>query len=127
MDRNGRICPWCSHPRDGNHDANCLFGKYFPVERATDLENACRLFGFSNLLRLMHSVPADQREATANSILREGTIWRNNPVGGALAHELSLRSQIEATERELEATNRLLQHYRDQASSSKPQQNKDSE
>ncbi|KAK7317465.1 hypothetical protein RJT34_01728 [Clitoria ternatea] len=106
--RNVNVCPWCNYHYGENHDANCIYGRYFPPERATDLENACRLFGFSNLLRLMHSVRPNEREATANSILREGSVWTNDPVQGVLGKEFTLTSQIESFERELESTNKLL-------------------
>ncbi|KAJ1391837.1 Protein kinase domain [Sesbania bispinosa] len=89
-------------------DGNCEFGQFFPANRSGDFENALRLFGLNNMLRIMRVVEPEQRQAAADSILSEGTAWTNNPASGLHGYELHLRSQVESSSRELQIVNQLL-------------------
>ncbi|KAK7313933.1 hypothetical protein VNO77_39140 [Canavalia gladiata] len=112
-------CSLCRH-QHRRHDGSCVFGQYFPINRYEDFENACSYFGFSNLVRIMSAVEPHERQATADSILREGTIWFNDVNHGALGYELKLSSLIESAERQLETVNKLLEYCRDQANQANP-------
>ncbi|XP_061362838.1 LOB domain-containing protein 22-like [Gastrolobium bilobum] len=113
-------CLLCRRQRRRCDGRNCEFGQYFPGHMPDEFENAYRLFGLNNLLNIMRSVEPHQRQAAADSILAEGTSWRNDPVHGSLGYELNLRSQIISSLRELEAVNQLLAFFRDQATKANP-------
>ncbi|KAJ1379146.1 Lateral organ boundary [Sesbania bispinosa] len=109
-------CPLCRRQRRRSGcDGNCEFGRYFPANRVEEFENAFRLFGVNNMLRILRTVEPQQRQAAADSIMIEGTAWRNNPPHGILGHELELRSQIRSSFRELQSVNQLLSFFRNQA------------
>ncbi|TKY68558.1 LOB domain-containing protein 28 [Spatholobus suberectus] len=112
-------CPLCRHQRR-RHDDNCVFGQYFPDNRSTDFERACRLFGLGNLLRLMRSVEPSERQVVADSILREANTWANDPIRGAFGHAVNLTSEIHFFEEELETVNKLLAYCQDQARQANP-------
>ncbi|KAJ1381102.1 Lateral organ boundary [Sesbania bispinosa] len=101
------VCPLCRR-QHRRCDGNCEFGQFFPANRSGDFENALRLFGLNNMLRIMRVVEPEQRQAAADSILREGTAWTNNPGRGLHGYELHLRSQVESSSRELQIVNQLL-------------------
>ncbi|BAT89757.1 hypothetical protein VIGAN_06080600 [Vigna angularis var. angularis] len=73
-----------------------------------DFENACRLFGLANLLRLMRCAEPSQRQVMANSILTEANMYGNDPIHGALGHVLNLNNQIQSVQRELDFVNTML-------------------
>lgn len=119
----GRGAPRCLVCRNRRRrcDNDCEYGQYFPDNRATEFDNACELFGWNKLMRLMQSVEVDQRQATAESILVEATILKNNP-RGCLGYVMDLNSQISSSLRELEITNQLLAFYREQENTNTPSQ-----
>lgn len=100
-------CVLCRYQHK-RHDASCQFGQYFPSNRASDFENACRLFGLANLLRLMRCAEPSQRQVMANSILTEASMFGNDPIHGALGQVLTLNNQIQSAERELDFVNTML-------------------
>lgn len=110
-------CILCKRRRITCH-GNCEFGQYFPANRYEEFDNACSHFGLSNILRNLQAVRPHERQATAESLLIEGTMWTNDPVRGGLGVVLDLESQISSSLIELDTLKKLLKFYRDQASSS---------
>ena len=100
-------CVLCRY-QHRRHDGSCEFGQYFASNRSIEFENACKLFGLANLLRLMRSAEASERQVMADSILIEGNMWSNDPIHGALGHVLTLNNQIQSIQRELQIVNTML-------------------
>lgn len=119
--RASHACPLCRRQRR-RCDGTCEFGQHFPATMSTEFENAYRLFGLNNMMRIMRSVEPHERQAAAQSILIEATAWRNNP-RGLLGYEMDLRSRIQNTLRELEHVNNFLSVVRGQAAARQMQAN----
>ncbi|KAK7342903.1 hypothetical protein VNO80_25861 [Phaseolus coccineus] len=107
-------CGLCRY-QHRRHDGSCHFGQYFPSNRSTEIDSACKLFGLANLLRLMRCAEPSERQVMADSILREANMWANDPIHGALGHILTLSNHIRSVERELELVNTMLAQCSHQA------------
>ncbi|KAI4295323.1 hypothetical protein L6164_035380 [Bauhinia variegata] len=105
-------CALCRHQRR-TCSANCGFREFFPAERFEEFQNAYKLFGVSNIIKMMESVEPEQRRDCADSILTEANIWNNSPAGhGCLAYVQNLVSQVRSIELERDNVNRLLAFFR---------------
>ncbi|KAL5835756.1 hypothetical protein ACOSQ3_015306 [Xanthoceras sorbifolium] len=109
---NTQACAACRLQRK-RCNQNCNMAQYFPASRYSEFQNAHRLFGVSNIQRIMNSVSPQQRKATADSILIEGNARSNDPVNGCLGIVRDLKSQINLYENELEIVNRKLAFFRE--------------
>ncbi|XP_045792153.1 LOB domain-containing protein 9-like [Trifolium pratense] len=94
---------------------DCEFGQYFPANRNEDFQKAIKLFGLSHILRIMRSVEPNERQAAADSILFEGSVWRFYPQSGLLRYELELVNTISSSLRELQIANQLLAFFKNHA------------
>ncbi|XP_059291206.1 LOB domain-containing protein 21-like [Lycium ferocissimum] len=75
----------------------------------------CQLFGVDNIIKLLNSVPDDQKEKTAETLILEAKIRKENPVHGCLAIERKLGAEIEAHEKELEMIQNHISLYKKMA------------
>ncbi|XP_033510468.1 LOB domain-containing protein 22-like [Nicotiana tomentosiformis] len=107
-------CAACKHQRK-KCDANCQLAPYFPSNRSEDFPNVYRLFGVNNTIKLLNSVADDQKEKTAETLIFEGKVWKENPVYGCLGIERKLRAEIEAYEKELEMVRKQISFCKEMA------------
>ncbi|KAH7519211.1 LOB domain-containing protein 22 [Ziziphus jujuba] len=106
-----QACASCKHQRK-KCDDNCELAPYFPASRFREFQNAYRLFGVSNIQKIMASVEPHQRQAAAESILMEGNYRRNDPVNGCLGVCRNLNSHIISYEKQLKIVNQQLAMFR---------------
>jgi len=99
------------------HGTDCEFGQYFSTNRHVDFQSVIQILGLSRLLRIMRLIEPHQRQAVADSLLREGEAWRINPNQGFLGHQLKLSVQISTSLDEIEIARRLLAFCIDNANS----------
>lgn len=104
---NFQACASCKHQRKKCDEA-CELAPYFPADRYTEFQNAHRLFGVSNILKILNSVDQQHRQAAAETILVEATVRKNDPVHGCLGITRALRSQIEFYKKQLHVANQYL-------------------
>ncbi|KAH9801415.1 LOB domain-containing protein 22 [Citrus sinensis] len=107
-----QACASCKHQRK-KCEETCELAPFFPASRYREFQNAHKLFGVSNIQKIINSVDPSQRKAAAESILIEGNIRSNDPVHGCLGVVRNLKSQIEYYEKELGAVNQQLPFFRD--------------
>lgn len=107
-----QACASCKHQRK-KCDETCELAPYFPASRYREFQNAHKLFGVSNIQKIMNSVEPNQRQAAAESILMQGNIRSNDPVHGCLGVVRHLKSQIEYYEKQLGAVNQQLAFFHD--------------
>lgn len=113
---NPQACSSCKHQRK-KCDETCELAPYFPANRYQEFQNAHRLFGVSNMLKIMNAVvEPHQRKAAAESILMEGNARRNDPVHGCLGIARILKSQIKFYEKQLDVVNQRLAFFRQRES-----------
>jgi hypothetical protein len=110
---NPQACASCRHQRK-KCDETCELAPYFPAKRYPEFQNAHRVFGVSNIVKIMNAVvEPHQRQAAADSILMEANARRNDPVHGCLGIVRSLKSQIESYQKQLEIANHHLAFFRE--------------
>ncbi|KAG6662022.1 LOB domain-containing protein 27-like [Carya illinoinensis] len=104
---NMQACASCKHQRR-KCDESCELAPFFPASRYREFQNAHRLFGVSNILKILSAVEPSQKEAAAESILMEGNARKKDPVHGCLGIVRSLESQIKFYEKQLDFVTRFL-------------------
>ncbi|XP_021818952.1 LOB domain-containing protein 22-like [Prunus avium] len=87
-------CASCKQQRR-KCDETCEMAPYFPASRYSEFQNAHKIFGVSNIQKIMAMAAPDQRQAAAESILTEGNARKNDPVHGCLGIIRGLNAQIQ--------------------------------
>ncbi|BFG23984.1 hypothetical protein CerSpe_102580 [Prunus speciosa] len=77
-------CASCKQQRR-KCDETCEMAPYFPASGYSEFQNAHKIFGVSNIQKIMAMAAPDQRQAAAESILTEGNARKNDPVRAVLA------------------------------------------
>ncbi|WCJ21066.1 LOB domain-containing protein 25 [Euphorbia peplus] len=85
--------------------ADCIFAPYFPPEEPTKFANVHKIFGASNVSKLLNEVLPHQREDAVNSLAYEAEARMKDPVYGCVAAISVLQSQVLRLQKELDATN----------------------
>ncbi|KAJ0090073.1 hypothetical protein Patl1_13479 [Pistacia atlantica] len=109
---NPNACAACKHQRK-KCDGSCELAPYFPASRYGEFQHAQKLFGISNIQKIINSVEPNQRHAAAESILMEGNIRHNDPVHGCVGVVCKLQSQIDLYQSQLNALNQQLNFFRE--------------
>ncbi|KAL3829992.1 hypothetical protein ACJIZ3_018794 [Penstemon smallii] len=104
-------CAACKHQKR-KCDESCLLAKYFPVERIEDFENVQRLFGVNNVRNMLKSVEEHERDKTAESMISEARIRRENPVHGSIEVMNNLNAVTIQKENELEDFKKQLEEVK---------------
>ncbi|XP_044463272.1 LOB domain-containing protein 4-like [Mangifera indica] len=109
---NPNACAACKHQRK-KCDESCELAPYFPASRYGEFQHAQKLFGISNIQKIINSVQPNQRHAAAESILMEGNIRYNDPVHGCVGVVCRLKSQIALYQSQLNAVHQQLNILRE--------------
>ncbi|KAJ4950945.1 hypothetical protein NE237_027777 [Protea cynaroides] len=96
-----QACAACKHQRRKCSKQSCLLAPYFPVSEYQDFLNAQKLFGVSNITKILNQIEPDQRREAINSIVIESKARKDDPVKGIVGIINKLQSQIQLREREL--------------------------
>ncbi|KAK4730021.1 hypothetical protein R3W88_023009 [Solanum pinnatisectum] len=98
-----QACAACKYQRR-RCAPDCLLAPYFPVERNKEFLNAHKLFGVSNLLKLLRNVEPFQRDNAMKALIFEANIRAGDPVGGCYRIIMNLQRLINLYEMELQFT-----------------------
>ncbi|XP_022989224.1 LOB domain-containing protein 25-like [Cucurbita maxima] len=90
---------------------NCVFALYFPSEEPQKFANVHKIFGASNVSKLLNEVQPHQREDAVNSLAYEAEARMKDPVYGCVGAISILQRQVIKLQRELDATNANLIRY----------------
>lgn len=66
--RSKNVCTACKYVKRKCNEC-CLLSPYFPVERMADLEAAHRVFGISNMNKMIKRLQVQDRDKAAKSLL----------------------------------------------------------
>ncbi|XP_010528230.1 PREDICTED: LOB domain-containing protein 25 [Tarenaya hassleriana] len=91
--------------------SDCVFAPYFPPEEPTKFANVHRIFGASNVSKILQEVEPHQREDAVNSLAYEAEARLKDPVYGCVGAISILQRQVIRLQRELEETNADLMRY----------------
>ncbi|MCI25070.1 LOB domain-containing protein 25-like [Trifolium medium] len=97
---------------------DCIFAPYFPPEEPHKFANVHKVFGASNVSKILNEVLPHQREDTVNSLAYEAEARIKDPVYGCVGFISGLQRQLLGLQKELDATNADLIQFTIQGSSS---------
>ncbi|KAJ8771870.1 hypothetical protein K2173_027047 [Erythroxylum novogranatense] len=108
---NRQACAACKHQRR-RCTSECVLAPYFPADQTEMFRNAHKLFGVSNIVKILRNVDNSQKAEAMTSIICQANIRDRYPVHGCLGMINHLRYQIWQAEEELRAVLAQLEMYR---------------
>ncbi|KAG8634994.1 hypothetical protein MANES_17G112700v8 [Manihot esculenta] len=90
---------------------NCIFSPYFPPEEPQKFAIVHKIFGASNVNKLLNEVLPHQREDAVKSLAYEAEARLKDPVYGCVGAISVLQSQVIKLQKELDATQADLIRY----------------
>lgn len=89
----------------------CIFAPYFPPEEPQKFANVHKIFGASNVTKLLNEIFPHQREDAVNSLAYEAEARVRDPVYGCVGAISFLQMQVDRLQKELDAANADLIRY----------------
>ncbi|KAK4774930.1 hypothetical protein SAY86_009865 [Trapa natans] len=83
----------------------CVFAPYFPPDEPHKFINVHRIFGASNVAKLLNEVLPHQREDAVSTLAYEADFRVRDPVYGCVGAITFLQRQVQRLQKELEAAN----------------------
>ncbi|XP_040988570.1 LOB domain-containing protein 27 [Juglans microcarpa x Juglans regia] len=106
-------CAACKYQRR-RCSAECPLAPYFPAEQPKLFQNAHKLFGVRNMLKILEHLEPSQKNEAMWSIICQANIRDKSPVYGCWGITRQLQYQVLLAEEELQAVNAQLEMYRQQ-------------
>ncbi|GLJ37537.1 hypothetical protein SUGI_0762790 [Cryptomeria japonica] len=91
--------------------AECVFAPYFPPDQPHKFANVHKIFGASNITKLLNELAPHQREDAVNSLAYEAEARMKDPVYGCVGAISILQRQMHHLQRELAAAHADLARY----------------
>ncbi|XP_043721228.1 LOB domain-containing protein 22-like [Telopea speciosissima] len=109
-----QACAACKYQRR-KCTPGCTLAPYFPADQQRQFLNAHKLFGVSNILKIIRNLDPSQKDEAMRTMILQADIRANDPVGGCyrLIHEL--QCQIERDKAQLQLVLHQLAICRAQA------------
>lgn len=83
----------------------CIFAAYFPPEEPQKFANVHKIFGASNVAKLLNELLPHQRDDAVNSLAYEAEARVRDPVYGCVGAISFLQRQVDRLQKELDAAN----------------------
>ncbi|KAL3528295.1 hypothetical protein ACH5RR_007617 [Cinchona calisaya] len=106
-----QACAVCKYQRR-RCTADCPLAPYFPADQPKMFQNAHRLFGVSNILKILKQLDPSQKLIAMKSIIYQANIRDKDPVYGCLGLIQRLYYQIQLAEEEIQYVYSQLAFYR---------------
>ncbi|KAJ7541710.1 hypothetical protein O6H91_10G072400 [Diphasiastrum complanatum] len=91
--------------------AECVFSPYFPPDQPQKFANVHKIFGASNISKLLHELSPHQREDAVNSLAYEADARVKDPVYGCVGAISILQRQVAQLQQELSMAHQDLARY----------------
>lgn len=91
--------------------SGCIFAPYFPPEEPQKFANVHKIFGASNVTKILNELPPHQREDAVNSLAYEAEARIKDPVYGCVGAISVLQRQVHRLQTQLDAANAELIRY----------------
>ncbi|GBG62410.1 hypothetical protein CBR_g30364 [Chara braunii] len=98
--------------------SECLFAPYFPPDQPQKFANVHKIFGASNITKLLHDLPVHQREDAVNSLAYEADARVKDPVYGCVGAISVLQQQVAHLQAELAIAHAEIQRLHNAAANS---------
>ncbi|CAN0909455.1 LOB domain-containing protein 24 [Linum grandiflorum] len=123
MSSNRRRCAGCKYLRR-RCPPDCVLAPHFPPDNPQRFESVHKIFGASNLTRLLQEVPVESRRKAADCMTFEASARVRDPVYGCVGMIHELQQEILKVQAEVENTERMiaLQRAQHQVSVTRQQQ-----
>ncbi|XP_068636443.1 LOB domain-containing protein 12-like [Aristolochia californica] len=102
-----QACAACKYQRR-KCSGDCLLAPYFPPDQPKQFQNSHKLFGVSNILKILKNLDPDQKVEAMRSIVFQANIRDKFPVHGCYGIIHNLHNQVQQAEQELEILNTQL-------------------
>ncbi|KAL1212052.1 LOB domain-containing protein 22 [Cardamine amara subsp. amara] len=109
-----QACAACKYQRR-KCAPDCLLAPYFPHDRHRQFLNAHKLFGVSNITKIIKSLTPPEKDAAMHTIMFQSDARANDPIDGCYGIIKKLQYQIEYTRNELEMVLQQLALFRERA------------
>ncbi|GMN45808.1 hypothetical protein TIFTF001_014999 [Ficus carica] len=103
-----QACAACKYQRR-RCTAECPLAPYFPPDQPKLFQNAHKLFGVSNILKILKKLEPEQRATAMWSIIYQANERDRDPVHGCLGKICQLRYQIWHSEQELQSVHARIE------------------
>ncbi|XP_059438770.1 LOB domain-containing protein 4 [Corylus avellana] len=91
---------------------DCVFAPYFPADEPQKFANVHKVFGASNVNKMLQELPAHQRGDAVSSMVYEANARVRDPVYGCVGAISSLQQQIDALQTQLALAQAEVVHLR---------------
>ncbi|KAK3413338.1 LOB domain-containing protein 27 [Eucalyptus grandis] len=112
-----QACAVCKFQRRKCHK-ECPLAPYFPADQPKMFQNAHRLFGVSNITKILKQAPPDLKQEAMQSVIFESNMRAQYPVHGCCWYIRRLLCQLHQVTEELQHVNTQIAMCRDQVSAS---------
>ncbi|XP_068641145.1 LOB domain-containing protein 27-like [Aristolochia californica] len=106
-----QACAACKYQRR-KCSSDCPLAPYFPPDQPKQFQNAHKLFGVSNILKILKNLDPNQKVEAMRSIVFQANIRDKFPVHGCYGIVHNLHNQVQQAEQELEIVNTQLAMFR---------------
>ncbi|KAI3806826.1 hypothetical protein L1987_22741 [Smallanthus sonchifolius] len=96
-----QACAACRYQRR-KCAADCILAPYFPHDHQRQFQNAHKLFGVSNITKIIRDLDPSQKDEAMRTIIYQADVRAHDPVGGCYRIIRELQRQIEFSRAELE-------------------------
>lgn len=86
-------CASCKHQRK-RCDEKCVLSPYFPADRTLEFQAVHRVFGVSNVSKMVQRVAQEHRKKVAESLIWEATWRQRDPVHGAYSEYKRVQDEL---------------------------------
>ncbi|CAK7356863.1 unnamed protein product [Dovyalis caffra] len=116
-----QACAACKYQRR-KCAPDCILAPYFPHNRQRQFLNAHKLFGVSNISKIIKNLNLPEKDEAMRTIIFQSDVRANDPVGGCYRMIRELQRQIEFTRAELDFVLHQLAICRAQAAAQQQSQ-----
>ncbi|MED6216989.1 hypothetical protein PIB30_013464, partial [Stylosanthes scabra] len=109
-----QACAACKYQRR-KCAPDCILAPYFPHDRQRQFLNAHKLFGVSNITKIIKFLDPHDKDQAMKTIIFQSDMRANDPVGGCYRYIQELQAQIEFYRAELDLVLQQLAMFRAQA------------
>lgn len=92
-DGNRPACAACRHQRKKCR-ADCILWRHFPAARMEDFQAVHKVFGISNISKMIKKLDPVQQDLAVESFLWEAKLWVEDPVEGPLGRFNKLEQEV---------------------------------
>ncbi|XP_059638964.1 LOB domain-containing protein 22 [Cornus florida] len=109
-----QACAACKYQRR-KCAPDCILAPYFPHDRQKQFLNAHKLFGVSNITKIIRKLDKHKKDLAMRTIIFQSDVRASDPVGGCYRIICELQRQIEYSKVELDVVLHQLAIHRAQA------------